>query len=153
VGINYAELKTELTTDPVNVGYAPYVTAQNDVQMAALINATTGNGAATITLPTMSNADFVLAFAPYLSNVSGLSAPKQLYYVDLLWPAILQMGTIDFANANVAGILGQTVTDGLLTSAQATALNQRTGSRAETLFGAGTIVQASDIALALNPRS
>jgi hypothetical protein len=146
--INYAALKTELQTDPLNLGYATPLAAGNCTTPASLLNALTGPGAATITLTSMTNQQFVTAFLPYLGNVFTLSAPKQAFY-SMIWDAVLAMSTISFANASVTGLMEQAVTDNLMTSPQATALTQRIGSRAEVLFGQDTIIAHLDIATAL----
>ncbi|MDE2107462.1 MAG: hypothetical protein KGL39_60260, partial [Patescibacteria group bacterium] len=66
---------------------------------------------------------------------------------------ILAMPTIDFTHANVSGALSQAVSDGVLTPAQAAAINQRTGTYAEVLCGAGASPTGSDISALFFPPS
>ena len=62
--MDYAALKTELTTDPKGLGYAASLASTNDVATAVLINATTGPGAAVVPLVSLSHDDFALLIAP-----------------------------------------------------------------------------------------
>lgn len=151
MAIDYSALATEINKDPKNIGYAQYALTGADTLVADLLNAITGNGASPITLASMSNADFVTVFLPYLANLSGLSVQKQSFYT-LIWQTILAMPVINFTDATVTGVMAQAISDQLLTQQQAITLNQRTGSRAEVLFGAGITIQHQDIAQALNPR-
>lgn len=144
--IDYAALSTELTTDPQSLGYGSLLASQNWPACAALLNATTGAG--TVTLPTMDNESFVTAFLPYLPTALGLAAPKGQFY-GVLWQTILAMSTINLTVGSVSGLMAQAVADGVLTSGQATALNQRTGSRGEVLFGVNTSVGWQDVSQAM----
>jgi len=146
--MDYTVLSNEINTDPLNLGYAQYITMGSDYGISLLLNSTAGNGTGTIALSTMNNADFVTAFLPYLANLDGLTAQKQGFYT-LIWQTILAMPVINFSDGTVEGIMNQAVADGLLTQAQAISLNQRIGSRAEVLFGAGVIIDHLDIAQAL----
>lgn len=144
--MDIAALNTELTTDPSSIGYASLITAQNWVEIAALLNDAAGAGAATIAMPTMENQSFVIAFLPYLATALGSS--KGAFYA-ILWQTILSLPVIDFSTASVSGLMAQAVADGILTTDQATALNQRMGARAEVLFGVGTTVSWQDVSRAV----
>ena len=146
--MDYASLKTELTDDPLSLGYSTFQSEGSDSGQADLLNSLTGQGAATITLAVMDNASFVTAFLPYLPAIFTLSAAKQAFYT-AVWNAILLMPTIRLSNGNVSGLMSQAVADGILTGPQAQALTQRTGSRAEVLFGQDTVIQHADISRAL----
>lgn len=149
--INYTTLKTEINTDPLNVGYAAYVTMGSDYNIAMLLNAGAGSGASTLTLQTMPKDAFQLAVVPAVIALASASSALQAK-----WDRILGMveasTVIDFTNSTVQALLAELVTDNLMTQNQVTAINQRTGSRAEVLFGATTIIDHLDVAKALNPR-
>lgn len=147
--IDYTRLRSEITTDPLTLGYAARVSLGNDQGIAALLNATTGSGAAEITLTSMTNEVFVTAFLPYLPNVAALSdaSKKDMYWN--IWQAILSMPIIKFTSSNVTGMLTQAVADAILSQVEATALMQRVGSRAEVLFGQDTVITVNDVSLAL----
>src|SRR5579862_4088881 len=131
--IDYIALNNEINADPLGLGYAQYIVMGSDFGISQLLNATTGEGAAIITLSVMNNADFVTVFLPYLTNLGELSMQKQAFYT-LIWQTILAMPVINFSNGTIENVMTQAVADGLLTQAQVIALNQRIGSRAEVLF-------------------
>ena len=147
--MDYNALKTELQTDPKSLGYASLITAGNTAALANLLNATTGNGASTVALTTIDHDDFVADILPdVLTVLPTLSATIQTK-----WQTILQQfstsSEVLLTNATTQQLLGEAVTDGLATQAQVTAWTTRTCSRAEVLFGAGTVVAQSDVMMAL----
>lgn len=144
--IDYSILANEINIDPLNLGYSQYITMGSDYGISVLLNNIIGNGSATITLPTMSNSDFVAAFLPYLP--AALKSSNSVFY-STIWQTILAMPIIDFTKGTVDAVMAEAVSDGVMTQAQATALNQRMGSRAEVLFGAGIIIDHLDIAKSL----
>ena len=152
--IDYTALKTEITTDPVAVGYASQLN-KSDIAVAAMLNATTGNGAASIQIPSMSKGSWIASLISLEDLVaSGLNASG----------AALSSGVIAKWNARIAELRGgdstiqtvvmlpllnSAVTDGLITSTFVTQITTRMGSRAEVLFGAGTTVVHQDVSKAL----
>lgn len=140
--MDYSPLKAEIQN---GTQYAANLAAGNFNGLAEQVNSLTDNGAALVSLPEMDNATFVTAFLPYLPGIYGLTAPKPAFY-ELLWHTILAIPVIRFSDPRVSGMLSQAVADELLTQAQATALNQRMGSRAEVLCGAGANPSGDDIA-------
>ncbi len=56
---------------------------------------------------------------------------------------------IQMDNASLTTVFTDLVTDGYATSAQITAITNRSGSRAELLFGAGTVLDHYDVAVSL----
>jgi hypothetical protein len=143
--MNYAPLINEINTDPHGLGFAALKTAGNFNGIAAIFASTTNAGAGTVTMPSVDSVDFVTAFLPHLLPMEALSSAARVATYDRLWSAILSMPTIDFSNSNVQNLLTLAVSDSLLTQPQATALNQRQGSYAEMLCGAGAAPSGSDI--------
>ena len=144
----YAQLNTELTTDPLKLGYAANI-GVSDIANAALLNATTGAGAATVTLPSITHDDLAQLIAPVVFALSGASAALQAQ-----WTPVLQLvGGIQNFQVNAAnmGMLNQLSTDfpTQLTASAITAATTRMGSRAEILFGIGTTIAWQDVAQAL----
>lgn len=143
--LDYTALKNEITTDPLGLGYA----GKDDQTVANLLNATTGPGAATVSLSSVAKDAFVLGIAPQIyANLPNLTATKQQQWRDIL-NIINGAAAVDVSSSNAQALLSQAVTDGVLTQAQVNAATQKTGSRAEVLFGAGTTIGFLDVSTAL----
>lgn len=143
-----AALKSELTTDPLSLGYAAPRAAGAMQTIADILNATTGPGAATVTYASLSRDAFVSGLRPGLFALPTLSAAIQAKYSLLIQSVI---GTVDAVviDATTLAFLADAVADGVMTQAQVTAFTTRTGSRAEVLLGTGTAVQWQDVVQAL----
>jgi hypothetical protein len=145
-----AALLSELNTDPKSLGYSTWIhgndTGANN-NICTLINALTGAGAATITMTTMTAAQIAGYMLPLLGAATALTAVKYAYYQLMFNIIMAQQGNIAVSNLSVFG--AQMVSDGILTGAQGTALDQRTGSRAEVLWGQGIVVAEGDVEVAL----
>ena len=144
-----AELNTELTTDPKGLGYAANITSTNDAANAALINATTGPGAATVTLPSITRDQLAELIAPVVLAFSSASAAVQAQWQPML-TLIDGISTFNCTAANL-GMLTElsAAFPNQLTAAQIAAATTRMGSRAEVLWGVGTYVSWQQIAAAL----
>lgn len=137
MAISYTALKTELLTDPQALGYAAL--GLNHVAIAALLNDTTKGG--TLNLPS-ADTDQIRAQIVQ-SEYSALTAQQQAYLNFLLGGNNLYLTT------NVkTWFMG--LGAGFATSrAAAATLFTRPQSRAEALFGMGTVIQYGDIPIAL----
>jgi hypothetical protein len=146
--MDYTVLKKELEADPLGLGYAPLLDSGDDTGLCALLNSHSGFGAATVSVPSVSRTDFLLAIAPAYLVLPTLNA-----FVQAKWDRILAVigaaDRIDCTDPRVQALLSAAVVDGVLTSDQATAINTRTGSRAEVLLGPGTELSTGDISFAL----
>lgn len=138
-----SSLHTEITTDPVGIGYAA-VTGQDQAQ-ANLLNALTGPGAATITLASMPRDDFMRGITPGVIALASVSASLQSKW-DRLLGIVRAATSVAVSASDIQALLGQMVTDGLMTQLQINTFTQRTGSRAEVIFGSGTVIRAIDVA-------
>ena len=173
--IDYAALRTELTTDPRGYGYN--AAARNDSDMAARINLIRDGSAGTVpTNPTGDGgsangvilikrndvvaAEIVVAIdladipaLPTNPNNSQLSSERRsLAYLQMLscMPGTVRLLNDDGSNtpvvSNVAGIFNA----GSATLTRLNALRTRPGSRAEEKFGRNVAVTIDDIGKALN---
>lgn len=142
-----AALHAELTTDPMSVGYASALSAGNDAHCAAMLNALTGPGAGNVTLSSMSHDEFALMIAPAVFALGQSTQTLQTKWTPML-NLISGVTTVDL-NPSILGIVGQLVTDGLMAQAQIDDGITRPGSRAEILWGVGTVVQWIDVAHAM----
>lgn len=147
--IDYTALRNELNTDPQSLGYAPFISAGQDQNSADLLNALTGNGAATITLSLIDKGQASIVILSGALTLASLSNTLQAKWVTILQAAAQLPDPIPFENSIIQTVLGSAVNDGVLTDAQINSFTQRTGSRAEVLFGQNTIIGNLDVAKAL----
>lgn len=168
--VNLVALRTELTTDPVALGYAPFVTNRQDAQLTAIlnwvrdgitvcpVNAVLG---ATITIRRSDIAVKDVYAAIDVSDYTALPATPTATQLSLerrylSWlSGLAAMDTIRLLNDD--GTDGPVIANfkamfaaGTGTLNRLQALATRFGSRAEALFGPGTTVSDFDIGRALN---
>lgn len=133
-----ATLKTEITTDPLSLGYSVPYAAGADAAVAALLNAVTGNGTASIFNNQIPLSSFVhaLAAADFASLTLLQIAQLNLLFIN---------GVLDATVANVT--LVTALVSGMTTPSKTavTAIAKRTGSRAESIFSAGVVVATEDV--------
>ena len=135
--INYTALKAEIANDPNGLGYA----GKTDQPVADLMNDPAKGG--TITRGAITSQTVIDAVNP--NEFAALTA-LQLQQLQV----ITSTGNVDVGNTNVQGQLGKLFTAAAspITRSAIIALASRPASRAEALFGSGTIIQASDVAQA-----
>ncbi len=146
--MDYAALRTEITTDPQHMGFASLVTAGNDSGIASALNLATGPGAGTLTAPSMLRDDFSLAILPLTLVLAGKDAATQAKW-DRILAFVRSSNAVSVTSPTVQQLFGLAQQDGLMTQQQAAAIGQRACSRAETLFGAGVVVGQADVSFAL----
>lgn len=140
MAITLAALAAELQNDPTTLGYAPSITAGNDQGLADMLNLVRG------TITVFRNdvkADEVIG-ATVVSDFTALTAGQQNYYL-----ALVSQPVIDVSNSNVRSNLASLFPAVSATRSNLATLAQRNGSRAEQLWGVGTIVGVLDVAHAL----
>jgi hypothetical protein len=138
-----ASLKTELTTDPASLGYAPLIVLGSHNQISALINAV---GDTDVQLPSMDRDSFLTAVLPGVIRLASLDVAIQSKWDRLL--AVARAASV-ISIAAVTGIMAMAVSDGVMTSDEVAGIGKRKGSRAEVVFGAGVVVFTDDVSLAL----
>lgn len=151
--MDYAALHTEITTDPLAVGYASPLAAMNDNAVAALLNAVTGVGAATITLLSLSHDALATLIAPVTMNLSIASTILQTKWAPML-TLIGGISSFQTTPQNM-GMLNALSADfpTQLPANAITAATTRIGSRAEILFGVNTIIDWQYVAVAMGRMS
>jgi hypothetical protein len=157
MSIDYARLRQEILEDPLQLGYAALLArkergvspAPDDAGIAALLNATTGAGVGSITRTKISQTVFLRLIAP---ATLGWAAKGEAF--ERRWDRMLgivqAVETLDLAEPTTIGLIDAAVADEAMTADIRTAILAGTGSRAEVLFGAGTILSASDVGAARN---
>jgi hypothetical protein len=148
-------LKTELNTDPTTLGYATDLAAGSTQALANMLNLVrdgTNGGPEIIVrrndltpnevLEAIDSRDFELT--PNAAHVAWLESVTQL--------ARLRLVNEDGTNTRVLGNLKRIllVADTQGSRARLDAIANRQGSRAEQLFGVGTIVTSNDVTAAIN---
>lgn len=137
-----AELKAEIETGPLVATLAPLVTAGNDAGVAAALNAIN-----TAVDRTTVASHLVFECIVPAEWAALTAAEKQRIQT------ILGMGEINLKGTNTRASLAAAFGAGTATRTALLALQSRPGSRAEQVWGAGTIISPSDVSLALRGRS
>jgi len=149
---NYASLLAEFTNDPAVMGYAahlPAVSATQFIALAALLNAGTGSGAGVVVYASVPKDQVLFGLTPALEALGQASASIQTQFTPLL-TALCATDNLTIS-AGTIGALGNAVTAGLMTLAQAQAIYQYTGTRLEVLYGAGSVANWLDVARTFYP--
>lgn len=139
----YAALLAELNTDVMGMGYSALV--GQDATIAALMNQTTGPGAGTVFYTNVTVQQLMYSLAS-LADWDLLVTPGASYNSLQM---LAMMEPLDCSKSSIQALLTHVFAG--LSAGSKTALAaavQRSGSRAEVLFGVGTVIQASDIAKA-----
>lgn len=148
--IDYSALRTELLTDPKSLGYQVYIDTGNDVGLAQLLDEV--------------RADILIRRA----NISPVELLEAIHPNDLTVPvtvnatlagswleSVLQaQDTVrllrdDGSNTTIFQGIKRLLINNSQSEARLNAISNRTGSRAEELFGADAWVTHQDIAYAL----
>lgn len=145
--MDHAALKAEIEADPKGLGYAAKVRAGDDAGLAGLLNARTGPGAGPVALASVSRDEFLRALRPAYLKLPTKDDPTQAKWDRILAP--INSGGPVTVDATTVDLLAAAVSDGILTAPEAEAAWHRVGSRAEVLFGAGTVASNTDISFAL----
>lgn len=148
--IDYAVLRQELTQDPLGLGYA----GKRDAARAALLNAVVGPGAWQADLPAVPKNKFLKLTVPAAVRLATATAtdgttlgPK----IVARWQAVFgHVYHVDPATDIDLSFLAQAVADKVMTQAELDGVGVKTGSRAEKLFGVGTVISEQHIGEARN---
>lgn len=149
MSVDLVALASEINNDPKAMGFAALKTAGNDQGIANLLNALTGPGAASINVTSMAKDAFVEAVAASFFGLWNLSATLQAKYDRALQILNGFSLTVNPNGTNLGNLLAAMVADSVMAPATKTAIQTRTGSRAEVLFGQGVIISSRDVAAAL----
>ena len=141
--IDAAALHTELTTDPLGLGYARLLANRDTVELAALLNLRSGGGSALIVPASITKGAILLGIIPFLDQLSsGNEVSGAVFSTATVAKWMARFNAVRSGDDILAltpplqAMFGQIVTDGLGTQAQLDGFLKRTGSRAEVLFGA-----------------
>lgn len=154
MSIDYTALKTAILGDAtmkalVSTGEGgTSSTGTSDQAVLSLLNSLTGPNVGVVSVTSMTRTDFLLAIAPAYLSLPVLSAAIQAKW-DRILNVLTGAAQVDITNTMIQALMGVSVTDGVLTADQVAAIGKRTGSYAEVLFGANTVVVLSDVSFAL----
>lgn len=135
-------IKAEIQAGPHAATLAPFVTAGNDVAIAAFLNDPNGAGKGLVTLPALDKQALLRAFIPVVIALAGKTAAIQGKW-DRLIDLVKFMESVP--PADIDALLALAVSESFLTQAKVDGLKARNGSRAEVLWGAGRAVSPTDI--------
>lgn len=148
--MDYAALRDELVNDPVGMGYHDHIQdgISNDVKLAELLNDPTSVGSGTISMEFVPRNQFLIGVSPAAILLADKDAIVQAKWDRLLMFAS-SVDHISMNNPVIQGMMSLAIQDGILSQDQIDSFSKRTGSRAEMLFGEGTRVTHTDVAIAL----
>ena len=136
--VSVSELRTELTTDPTGLGYAAQIAVGNDAQLAEMVNQVR----TTITVFRNDVQSWELLASTVKADWDALAAgDKDLYQ------ALIAAGRLDATRASLRNLITALFPAGSTTRTNLQAIAQRTGSRAEQLWGAAVSVGQVSAAL------
>jgi hypothetical protein len=131
---------TALVQELTNPKYAELIDAGSDQGIADMLNAVDP----TIIVPRGRVETWEILAATVRTEWEALTADaKQLYLT------IISAGVVDTTDPQIRAMLGSLFPAGTATRANLLARLTRPGSRAEQLFGTGTVISAVDVAKAL----
>lgn len=134
-------LRDEIDNDPQSLGYS----GKTNFQIAQILN-TVGLSGETVDVPFVTTGEIQGAVVG--SEYLLLTAPQRD-----LWDAVLSAANtsrgVPIDNTNIRGQILDTWDPGTATRSNLAALQTRSASRAEVLFGAGTIITDNDVEEAL----
>lgn len=156
MAIDYVAFKTELQTDPQALGYAASRTAGDDVTLAGIVNL----ARAGITIRRSDIQPLELASAIDVVDYTSIGASPTAAQLSterrfLAWLTavfalpVLRLVNDDGSDTLIIKNFKAMFAAGTPTLTRLSALSVRNGSRAEQLFGAGTVVSSADVAKAL----
>lgn len=144
--MDLALLKQEIEKDPLGLGYGPLMDRGSDADVAVILNDKSGPGGGVIQLPSIPLSDFLGATLPAIVALQGKTSDVQAKW-DRLINIVTSLPTVTLT-PTVRIILQGLVVDGLMGSDDVNAIGTRQGSRAEVLFGPGTVIHHLQIAAA-----
>ncbi len=136
--VNYSQLKTEIQ----NPFYSNWITSGNHVAIANYLNVV--NTGIIIQRKLVPTYEIFEAIVPSELFGSGVTSQERARL-----DTLLGLGNVDAQGANTKQAFLSIFPQGTTTRQNLIALARRTGSRAEELFGIGTVVRHQDIAIAL----
>ena len=146
MALDYAALKTEITTDPNAYGYAEFIATRTDWKVAALLNKTR----AAIAVPRADVTPLEILEAIKVTDfVSNANALYAAWFQALAAYPSIRILNENATDTRVMTNLMTILANGSASENRLRALASRPGSRAEQLFGVGVTVADGDIGKAL----
>lgn len=146
MAIDLVALKDEIEQDPEKLGYAPLMERGSDADVAHILNDKAGNGAALYRVASLPRDSFLYALLPATFALATKSAAVQSKW-DRILSVVRSVQSIPLSN-DIMDTLYGLVVDGLATPEEIDAIGKIQGSRAEILFGQGTIIHHLQVAAA-----
>ena len=153
MAINLTALAAELNSDPIHYGYAALIVSGDDTGLAALLNKAR-DGSDTFPAISVRKTDISaddLVEAIDIADMATITIGAQTWLQMLAAVPVVQLLDAAGANTRILSNLRAIFAAGTGTRSRINTLANRVGSRAEQLFGSGTVVADLDIAHALRP--
>lgn len=137
-----AAITTELQTDPARLGYAPAMAAGDHNTLFGLLNSQRAGGGFLVNRDPVVPEKLFAEIEPADFEAMTVTELTRLQ-------VLMTLPRIDLADVSTKAIVDGLFVNGALTRQNVAVLQKRAGSRAEVLFGEGTIVTLNQIAQAL----
>jgi hypothetical protein len=151
-----AELASEIITDPEALGYAAFVTTGNDSGLADALNLARVGAGYVVSKGVVKRDELLGAWADVIDGIPAITdATIKAKWTWRLQTMLVPKDTIDYSSALFTGFASDMIADelqtalGTITTEIVDARTKRQGSRAEVLWGTGTVITLRDISLAL----
>ena len=146
MAMDYAVLKTEITTDPNGYGYAEFLATRTDWKVTALVNKV--RAAISVPRPDVTPLEILEAIkvTDFISNANALYAAW--FQALATYPSVRILNE-NATDTRVMTNLMTILANGSASENRLRALASRPGSRAEQLFGVGVTIADGDIGKAL----
>ena len=137
------ELKKELQSDPNNLGFASAITAGDENAVADLLNAKRSGGGYQVDRDPVTPSEVFAAMDP---GDFALLTTTDLARLQV----ILSVPRIDLTVSSIQTMVTNVFTLGAVSRQSLVLLQKREGSRAEVLWGPGTVVTTNQVDAALH---
>ena len=148
----YATLRTEIQTDPLAYGYAAFLAAHEPENVAAALNKVRDgtDGKPQIQVRRIDVAAIeVLEAVDTRDFVASPNALQASWFESITQNSTIRLANPDGTQNRIKNNLDRILNDTQGSQTRLNALAKRNGSRAEKLFGPGTVVSISDVMTAL----
>ena len=129
-------LKQEIISDPLNLGYAPFLSIRNDLEVLNLINSVQPNllvDRGRITKDEFIEITSQMVFGLMLQNKNGNTDAQ--FWLDVFDRLVANSDTINCQDPALDAILSEMLSANFITSQDILIIKSKSGSRAQNLFG------------------
>jgi hypothetical protein len=151
MAIDLTLLKQELLNDPLNLGYAPYVSVRNDIGSHSVLTEVKSGSDFVVSRGRITKDFFIeittqMVFNLMMQVKNGNNGAQ--FWLDVFDRLIANSDTINCDDAALSSILNQMLVENLINTSGIDYIKTKQGSRSEVLFGVN--VSIDDVSNSLN---